>query len=77
MKRIAVAIGALVAVAAYALREKERPSGSPYYDPANPRHRDPEYVLLEDGFMVEESGLIEGWRSGTLGASATQQTRMR
>jgi hypothetical protein len=73
------AIGAVaaIAVAVYlSLREDEGDwYGWGYYDRDRPRHRDPEIVLIEDGFLVEEPGLIEPQRTGTLGVSAGQQTR--
>jgi hypothetical protein len=74
--RVVCLAGVVVGTIA-ALAHRRSRDDAAYYDPANPRHRDPRYVLIDDGYLVEEPGLIEPPGSRTLGASAEQQTRTR
>ncbi|NJD28876.1 MAG: hypothetical protein FIA92_11340 [Chloroflexi bacterium] len=71
--KLAIAIGAVIGLAALAWRFVRPEEIGPY--PLIPRHLDPEYVLIEDGFLVEEPGLYEPSGGTTLRVSAAQQTR--
>lgn len=63
-------VAGTIAAMAHASRDR---CARAYYDPSRPRHRDPRYVLIDDGYLVEEPGLIEPFGSTTLGVSAEQQ----